>query len=109
MGSTIIAARPVRYNYAGITVQSGSTIALAANAKRQYAKFTNISNERICLHVGQAAESNVGEILNPVDADGNVRGVFEMTVTAGNLSLQDVYAICASGSKGLLVTEGVTN
>ena len=81
------------------TIGSASTSALAANAARQAALFINDSDETIYLNIGGAAAANTGIRLN---ANG---GSYLMTFKEATLSLSQVFAICASGSKTLLVTE----
>ena len=82
-------------------IAAGTTLALAANANREYAMFINDSNEVIYMKVGVVAVQNEGIRLN---ASG---GSYEMNRQIGNLDTRVVNAICASGGKELLVTEGV--
>jgi len=83
------------------SVGSGTTQALAANANRLYGLFVNDSNETIYLKLGADAVLNQGIRLN---ANG---GSYEMSKKLGNLYTGTINAICASGGKVLLVTEGV--
>lgn len=87
--------------HAAVTVGATTTAALAANALRKYALFVNDSDEVVYLMLGAPAALNQGLRLN---AGG---GVYEMSALVGNLYAGAVNAICASGSKKLLVTEGV--
>lgn len=82
-----------------VTVAATSTTALAANGDRTYALFINDSDETLYLSIdGTAAALNDGIRLN---ANG---GSYEMTLGAGNVTPNVVYAISTSGSKKLLVT-----
>lgn len=83
------------------SIGSSTTPALAANSNRLYALFINDSDETIYLKFGASAVSNEGVRLN---ASG---GSYEMSKKLGNLYTGAVNGICASGSKVLLVTEGV--
>lgn len=83
------------------TIGNTTTTALAANASRVYALLVNDSDEVIYIKLGAAAVLNQGIRLN---ASG---GSYEMSRQVGNLYTGAINAICASGSKKLLVTEGV--
>jgi hypothetical protein len=87
--------------HAAVTVGNTNTAALAANANRAYALFVNDSDEVIYLSLGGTAAANTGIRIN---ANG---GSYELGYAAGNLFVGAVNAICASGGKKLLVTEGV--
>ena len=87
--------------HSAVTVGATTTVALAANTSRLWALFVNDSDETVYLKLGAAAALNQGIRLN---ANG---GTFEMSVSLGNLYTGAVNAICTSGSKKLLVTEGV--
>ncbi len=78
-----------------------TTLALALNANREYGMFINDSDEEIYIELGDDAVMNQGIRLN---ASG---GSFEMSRKIGNLDTRVVNAICSSGTKVLLVTEGV--
>jgi hypothetical protein len=82
-------------------IGSSSTAALAAAATRKAALFVNDSDETIYLNIGGTAAANTGIRLN---ANG---GSYEMSQELGNLSTAAITAICASGSKTLLVTQWV--
>ena len=82
------------------TIGSSTTEALAANTSRRYALFENDSDEIIYIKIGADAVLNQGIRLN---ASG---GSYEMSAEIGNLATGAVNAICTSGSKVLLVTEG---
>lgn len=81
------------------TIAATSTSALASNTNRAAALFVNDSDEEIYLNIGGSASMNAGIRLN---ANG---GAYEMSKEHGNLSTAAITAICASGSKVLLVTE----
>jgi hypothetical protein len=84
-----------------VTVGATTTTALAASARRRYALLINDSDETIYLSLdGTAAALNDGIRLN---ANG---GSYEMSERTGSIAQSIIYAICASGSKKLLVTEG---
>ena len=83
------------------TIAAATTVALAANTTRKYALFENDSDEVIYIKVGVAAVLNQGIRLN---ASG---GSYEMSFLIGNLNTGAVNAISTSGSKVLLVAEGV--
>ena len=78
-----------------------TTVALAANASRLYALFVNDSSEEIYIKLGVAAVLNQGIRLNAYG------GSYEMSKQIGNLYIGAVNGICTSGTKALLVTEGV--
>lgn len=82
-------------------VAATTTEVLADNTAREYASFQNDSDEVIYLKIGGAAVLNEGIRLNAAG------GSFEMSRKIGNLDVRVVNAICASGSKELLVMEGV--
>ncbi len=79
-----------------VTVGAVSTAALAANASRVYLLLINDGDEAIYVALGGAAALNAGIRLN---ASG---GSYETTTWRGA-----VWAICTSGNKKLLVSEGV--
>ena len=82
-----------------VTIGSSSTDVLAAAPTRVYALFQNDSDETVYLYLGATAAANKGIRLS---ASG---GSYEITTT--NLYTGVVKAICASGSKNLLVAQGV--
>lgn len=82
---------------AGVTVGSSTTAALAAQAGRVTAIFTNDSDEIIYLALGVPAELNRGIRLN---AHG---GFYEIGLS--NPWAGAVNAICASGGKNLCVQQ----
>ena len=82
------------------TIGATTTVALAANAARLYALLVNDSNEDVYIKLGAAAVLNQGIRLN---AGG---GSYELNRRVGNLHTGAINAICASGGKVLLVTEG---
>ena len=83
------------------SIGATTTVALAANTARLYALFVNDSSEEIYLKLGAAAVMNQGIRLNAYG------GSYEMSKRLGNLYTGAVNGICTSGSKVLLVTEGV--
>jgi hypothetical protein len=86
--------------HTAVTVGNTSTAVLSAETNRTYALFINDSDETIYMSIdGTAAAANDGIRLN---ANG---GSYEMTMGAGNVTANAVVAICASGSKKLLVTQ----
>jgi len=93
-----------------ITVGATSTAVVTKKQKRKYLILQNISNEPISIKIGSAAVANQGVMLS-ADSTGGATpsgdgGVYEMSPAFGNLFHESVNAICASGSKSLLVTEG---
>ena len=87
-----------------VTVGSGSTLILASNSSRKDANFTNDSDEVIYLQRGKPAV--IGEGIPLAVGNGGVAGG-SYTIDANNLYTGSINAICASGGKELLVTEGV--
>ena len=83
------------------SIDAVTTTALAANANREYAMLINDSDETIYLKIGVDAGMNAGIRLNALG------GSYEMSKKIGNLDVRVINAICASGTKELLVTEGV--
>ena len=83
------------------SIGATTTAALASNANRLYALLVNDSNEVIYLKLGASAVMNEGIRLNPGG------GSYETSKKAGNLYTGAINGICTSGSKVLLVTEGV--
>jgi hypothetical protein len=83
------------------SIAAQTTAALAANPLRLYALIVNDSNETIYINLGAAAVLNQGIRLN---ASG---GSYEMSKKFGNLYVGAINAISTSGSKVLVVTEGV--
>ncbi len=86
--------------HASVTAGSTTGVALAANANRIYALFQNISNEDISIEFGDDAVLSEGIVITP-------NNHYEMSKKGGNLYVGVVNAICTSGGKTLLVTEGV--
>jgi len=87
--------------HTAVTVGNTTTAVIAANAARKYLLLVNDSDEAIYVNLGGAAVANTGVRIN---ANG---GSLELSVQHANLYAGAVNAICASGSKKLLVTEGV--
>lgn len=86
--------------HAKVAIGATTTVALAANSDRLYALFVNDSDEAMYLELGDSAVQGEGIRINPAG------GAYEMSKKQGNLYVGAVNAICASGSKNLLVTEG---
>jgi hypothetical protein len=88
------------------TVGSTSTALAAANRARKHLTITNLSDEKVFLSEGAAAEANKGICLAPVDASGNpVAAGRYATGENGLLFLGAVNGICASGSKSVAIKE----
>lgn len=83
-----------------VTVGDASTLVLADNDNRAYALLVNDSDEDMYIKIGSAAAISQGIRIN---ANG---GSYELSPALANLCGQAIYAISASGSKRLLVTEG---
>ena len=84
------------------SILATSTVALAANANRVYARFINDSDTVIYLMEGAAAVVGQGVRLNALG------GSYEMAKAFGNLYIGTIYAIAATaGGKNLLVGEAV--
>lgn len=83
------------------TVGAVATVvpSVAANANRRYLLLINDSDETMYVAMGAQAALNTGIRLNAAG------GSYEMAQGLGNLYAGAIYAICASGSKKLLVTE----
>ena len=96
------AAEPfVNLNHTAVSVTTGSTEVLAANAARGLALLVNDSDTVIYCKLGVAAAVNQGVRLN---ASG---GSWELSAHFGNLDPRAINCIhCGSGSKTLLATEG---
>ena len=87
-------------NHKAVTIGAVSTEVRVANTARRYLLLVNDSDEVMYVALGTTAAANTGIRLN---ASG---GSYELGHAIGNLYLGAVNAICASGSKKLLVTEG---
>lgn len=83
-----------------VTVGTGSTLVISANTGCQTRLFENDSDEVIYLTFNVAAALNSGIRLNAAG------GSYEMSEKFGNLYQGVVNAICTTGGKKLLVTEG---
>ena len=88
---------PVAFTF---NCSTGSTGAVAANAKRNYLLIINDSDTVVYLAFGEAAVANKGVRLN---ANG---GSYEMSERFGNLHQGAVNCINASGTKVLCGVEG---
>jgi hypothetical protein len=84
-----------------VTIGAASTEVRVANTARRYLLLVNDADEVIYVSLGVAAAANTGIRLN---ASG---GSYEIGRASGSLYTGAIYAICASGSKKLLVTEGI--
>ena len=91
------------YNYtlSKKTIANISTEILAKNADRKVVILCNDSNEAVYIGLGEAAVMNSGIALTPNTIDG------QRIILSGELRFTGIiYAICASGSKNLAITEG---
>ena len=79
-----------------VTVAATSTRVMAENPERRFLQLVNISDENIFLAFGVQALQNKGLCLA-------ANGV--LTLTEGNMWLNSIWAICASGSKILTIQE----
>lgn len=86
--------------HTAVTVGLATTVAVAANSGCQTRLFVNDSDEVIYLSFNATAALNTGIRLNQAG------GSYEMSEKFGNLYQGVVNAICTSGGKTLLVTEG---
>ena len=84
--------------HTSVSVGTGSTTALAANGDLVWILLENDSDEVIYIAFGTAAVLNQGIRLN---AEG---GSLELSYETGFIDHRQINAICASGSKNLLVT-----
>ena len=84
--------------HAPVTVGAVTTQVLAADADRVWILLENDSDEAIYVAFGVAAVLNQGIRLN---AEG---GSLELSYETGFIDHRQINAICASGSKNLLVT-----
>ncbi len=86
--------------HTSVTVLATTTVVLAANANRLYALIVNDSDEKIYVKIGANAVQSQGIPILP-------NGSYEMSKAMGDLNVGAINGICASGSKTMLVTEGV--
>ena len=84
-----------------VAVGATTTAVIAANSARKYLLLVNDSDEAIYVKLGAAAVMNEGIRIN---ASG---GSLALSAQNGNLYAGAINGICSSGSKNLLVTEGV--
>ena len=98
-----IIRQPIVMTHTVVTIGATTTAVLAADTAntRSYVLLVNDSDEAIYIKCGAAAVMNDGIRIN---ASG---GSYEMSAAKGNLVHVAINAICASGSKKLLVTVGV--
>jgi len=89
---------PMELSHTVVAVQHASTTVLAANADRRYVLLVNASDEDMFIKFGAIAVENEGIRINKSG------GAYELN---GIIDRRAVTAICASGGKNLLVTEGV--
>jgi hypothetical protein len=83
---------------ASVVVGATSTKVLDKKDSRKSFTIINISNENIFYGVNETAVLNKGLCSYP-------GGVFQIDLSNGN-PIFEVYAICASGSKTVTITEG---
>lgn len=81
-----------------VSVGTGSTKILGKNEKRGYVTVVNDSDTVIYLAFGEEATLNSGIRLNPLGGSLEIGG-------GGDNYFDEVYAICATGGKVLVVTE----
>lgn len=86
--------------HTAVTVGNSTTSLVSKNSKRKYLLLVNDSNETIYVKIGADAVMNEGIRIN---ANG---GSYEISPANANLCFEAVNAICSSGSKTLLATEG---
>ncbi len=84
---------------ATVTVANTSTKVVDANLSRRHLLLINDSDEVMYVALGKAAVANEGIRIN------SAGGSYEMV--EGAVYSHTIYAICASGGKKLLVTQGV--
>jgi hypothetical protein len=85
--------------YSVETVGSSSTSILAADGSRIMTTFINISDEDIYVNVGAAAVQDAGMLVS----SGGV-----WVINDSNYSGEEVFAICSSGGKDMLVCNGIS-
>ena len=83
-----------------VTVGATTTNVIASNEARVYLLLVNDSDEVIYIKCGASAVLNEGIRLNAIG------GKFEISPARGNLYTGSIKAVCTSGSKKMLVTEG---
>ena len=96
------------YTHTVVNVGAGSTPILAANQTGvKYILIQNVSNQVVWIKMGAAAVLLEGIGLPSVDAASNPQGAYELSVGAGNVTLDAINGICAGGNKNVTVTVGV--
>lgn len=83
-----------------VFVGATSTQVIAADGNRDYILIVNNSDETIYIVLGETAKMNYGIRIN---ANG---GSLELSRRNTNMFLGNINAICDSGNKDLLITEG---
>ena len=91
----------VTYSHQPKVVNTTSTKLLAKNSDRKYALLVNISDEVVFIKIG----NTMSALLNEGIPVGPNRGFFEMSPHYGSLSQEDIYGVCETGGKLVLVTE----
>lgn len=81
-------------------VNATSTLILAENHDRDWLVIQNDSDEDVYIAFGTAAKQNFGFLLT---ASGST---LELRRSEGVAWFGEIYAICASGGKYILTTEG---
>ena len=89
----------MRVTQTTITVANTTTAVLSAEQKRRHLLLINDSDETIYVGIGKPAVMNEGVRIN------SAGGSYEMI--DGSVYLHAINAICASGGKKLLVTQGL--
>ncbi len=83
-------------------IGTSSTQVIAANSSRLYLLIVNDSDDEIYINIaGGSASLNQGILLNGKGAS------YEISSACGNLITGAITGITATGTKNLLVTEGV--
>ncbi len=88
----------MRRTHTTVTVGNTTTAVAVQNTKRRHLLLQNDSDEVIYIAFGQAAVLNTGIRLNAAGGEFHMYG--------DDTYPHSINAICASGSKKLLVTQG---
>ncbi len=88
-----------------VIVGTTSQLVLPENNNRVYARLTNNSDEVIFLGIGVHASLNEQFRLEP---SGSTVGDNHWEINNTNRFIGNIYAICASGNKRLLIVESAT-
>ena len=91
----------VEYTFNTTACTSASTVVLAANTDRRYAKIINHATTGVWVLIGSTTQAAVVNQGIPLAASG---GTYTMSPADGNLSTQTVHAIGNSTGTKALVT-----